>query len=38
MNEQNRKQSDDIQARFAKSDWDHVALYRNGVLVWGAEP
>ncbi len=19
-------------------DWDHVTLYRNGVLVWGNEP
>jgi cellulose 1,4-beta-cellobiosidase len=19
-------------------DWDHVTLYRNGVLVWGMEP
>ncbi|MGB8981653.1 MAG: cellulose binding domain-containing protein, partial [Anaerolineales bacterium] len=20
------------------TDWDHVTLYRNGVLVWGIEP
>jgi hypothetical protein len=20
------------------ADWDHVTLYRNGVLVWGTEP
>ena len=20
------------------TDWDHVTLYRNGVLVWGTEP
>ncbi len=20
------------------TDWDHVMLYRNGILVWGAKP
>jgi hypothetical protein len=20
------------------ADWDHVTLYRNGILVWGVEP
>jgi endoglucanase len=59
MNNQNRKQSSETQARFAKSNWsnytetgdysfdptkisftgwDHVTLYRNGVLIWGTEP
>ena len=59
MNNQNRKQSSETRAPFAKANWssytatgdssfdptrisftnwDHVTLYRNGVLVWGTEP
>lgn len=24
--------------KFSFVDWDHVTLYRNGVLLWGTEP
>jgi hypothetical protein len=24
--------------KISLSDWDHVTLYRNGILVWGLEP
>ncbi|HEX7057422.1 MAG TPA: hypothetical protein VF260_09545, partial [Bacilli bacterium] len=37
----NYNESDDYSFDATKTtfaNWDHVALYQDGVLVWGAEP